>query len=74
MDFDRDYLEKLAEIPTPKQRETPYGTFELYLESQKHFDFCKLRNTARDLLYNPNNKEAKERLSKLIEKLKIDIE
>jgi hypothetical protein len=73
MDFSKDYLEKLAEISTPKQRET-HETFALYLESQKRFDFCRLRKFAKDLLYNPNNKEAKEGLSKLIEKLEIDIE
>lgn len=70
MDFSGDYLKKLAWIPTPEW-EKGMGTDE---REQQGWDYCQLRNAAKDLLRDSTDKETKNKVSELVEKLKINIE
>jgi len=70
MDFSRDYLEKLAEISTPEWEEG-IGYDE---KMRLFFSYYQLRIAAKDLLRDTTNKEARDKLSKLIKKLEIDME
>ena len=69
MNFSRDYLKQLARIPTSKW-EKGIANDE---RDEQCYDYCQLRNAAKDLLDNQNDKESKKELSKLVKKLKIDI-
>jgi len=65
MGFDNGYLGKLAVLETPQ---------DIALQDyQEVYDYCQLRNSAKDLLRNPKSKRAERRLSGLILKLKIGI-
>ena len=63
--FDKDYLEKLARLETPDRI-----TLQDY---QACYDYCQLRNSAKDLLRNPKNRRQEKRLSGLILKLRLGI-
>ena len=65
MGFDNGYLGKLAVLETPQ---------DIALQDyQEVYDYCQLRNSAKDLLRTPKSKRAERRLSGLILKLKIGI-
>ena len=52
MDLDRNYLKRLAIIKTPEYEEI-YDS-----ERQKqNYNYCQLRNYAKDLLENPKDKK-----------------
>jgi len=70
MDFSGDYLKKLTWIPTPKW-EKGMGTDE---REQQGRDYCQLRHASKDLLDNPNDEKAKNKVSELVKKLEINIE
>ena len=74
MDFSRDYLEKLAGISTPEWRGEIHDEIFAHKRSQQCYDYCQLRNAAKDLLDNLDDNETKKKLSKLIKKLEISIE
>lgn len=64
--MEKEYLEKLTKIETPKLP----GNFNVPGNHQIYYNFCQLRNYAKDLLYyNPNDKETEEKLSTLIIKM-----
>ncbi len=62
----REYLINLSKIQAPLRKNT-------YDEEKKEQlrDYCSIRNYAKGLLKNPNDKEAKRILSNLI--LKLDL-
>jgi len=57
------YLEKLAQMQTPKELDTE--------DSDVCDDYCQVGDYAKTLLNNPNDERSAERLSQLVEKLKI---
>ncbi len=59
------YLEMLANIETP----TLSGGFGVEENHQVYHSYCELRNSAKDLLNNPKDTKARERLSELVKKL-----
>jgi hypothetical protein len=63
------YLEVLANIETPALS----GGFGVEENHQIYHDYCQLRNSAKDLLSNPQDTEARRKLSELIKKLSINI-
>ncbi len=73
--FTPEYLGRLANIETPE--EMPDGLYLDVWHSQISdfqmfcHDYCEIRNAAKDLLRNPQNKGVEERLSELVVKLKI---
>lgn len=73
MDFNRNYLENVARISTPEWKEG-MGNDE---RDQQCYDYCQLRNAAKDLLEDTADlvllKEAKNKVSELVKKLKIKI-
>ena len=70
MDFSRDYLEKLAGISTPGWEKGMANDDR----EQQWYDYCQLRNAAKDLLRDSTDKEAENKVSKLVKKLEINIE
>lgn len=68
--FRRDYLEQLAEILTPRWEK---GMANDDRERQC-YDYCQLRNAAKDLLRDSTDKEAENKVSELVKKLEINIE
>jgi len=66
--FTPEYLERLATIKTPS--EIPVGVLS---DSQYFFyDYCELRNAAKDLLTDKEDKTSRDKLSRLVKKLKIE--
>jgi len=63
--FSPAYLERLSRIEAPK-------SFS-FQESQIYHDYCELRNSAKGLLRNPNDRTAVRTLSRLMLKLNIEI-
>ncbi len=61
------YLEMLANIETPALS----GGFGVKENHQIYHDYCQLRNSAKDLLSNPQDTEARRKLSELIIKLEL---
>lgn len=67
MEFNEDYLKRLASIETPKWE---MGILNDERE-QQCYEYCELRNAAKSLLKNPKDREAEGKLSELIKKLKM---
>ena len=65
MIFDKSYLERLARVETPDN--------VLITDYQRCYDYCQLRNSAKDLLRNQGDERTKRRLSRLMLKLKVGI-
>jgi hypothetical protein len=68
MAIDIAYLQKLAKI---ENFEIPLiGDFNVDESEQTCYDYCQLRNAAKDLLYfNPTDKKTEKKLSNLVVKL-----
>lgn len=64
--LNEDYLKKLAIIKTPKYK----GFYDEERQAQ-NYNYCQLRNYAKDLLENPKDKKTKKNLLQLIKKLEI---
>jgi len=65
------YLERLAVLQVPSALLPPEDVALTREESQVLYDYCELRNYAKDLLRNPKDRIAERRLSRLIIKLGV---
>ena len=68
MNFSRDYLLNVVATATPELA----GDFNIEEHHEVYYDYCQLRNAARDLLYNPEDAEVQRKLSHLIVKLRAN--
>jgi len=68
MEINRGYLGQLISIEAPEW-EKGMANDE---RDEQLFRYSNLRNAARDLLDNPQDTEARDKLSKLIKELKIE--
>lgn len=62
------YLGMLAGIKTPDLA----GGFNVRENHEVYYDYCELRNRAKDLLSNLKDTKAREKLSRLVKKLKLE--
>jgi len=67
MELTQEYLERLAGTETPKYK----GMYDEDRQEQAQ-NYCELRNSAKDLLINPKDNQAREKLSQLIKKLGLN--
>ena len=67
MEFSTEYLERLTNIETPESTRVDYEDGDVCDE------YCQIRNYAKDLLSNPEDKESRERLSSLLKKLELTL-
>ena len=67
MKLTQKYLERLADTETPKYA----GMYDGERQEQAQY-YCELRNSAKDLLINPKDNQAREKLSQLIKKLGLN--
>ncbi len=64
IEFERDYLRRLAVIATPE-------ALSLGHDYQKVYKYCQVRNNAKDILDNPRDKTAKKELLGLVRELNL---
>jgi hypothetical protein len=73
INFNRDYLERLARISTPEWKEGMRNDER----TQQCYDYRQLRDAAKDLLEDTADlvslKKAENKVSELVKKLKIKI-
>ncbi len=68
--FTPEYLKKLSVMKAPSyEMGGDLDRFDDYLL----FSYAELRNTAKDLLTDPDNNEAREKLSELISGLELEL-